>query len=297
MAVLLEDSDAQENTINMYTVMNDLSRYSTYLNDEEYVMGTEGILTIFARIIDSFISVFNNVKSSLLKFTKLVKRSELKYFIESNYTNVKLINRTDYTKIATLEVPVPVGMKVNYVEFTKVITNLIESINMVNKTRETLKLVKDIKMGLHAKDKVNIKGPISNLYMLFDKEYSNRIFKELKKIIDLNAKKVEEIKFGDLFKSMKEFTQCIDDVLSLTYIYDHINTTSKIVDDIIREFDDIIEILERNQISIDKKDIKNLNDVAYLCAQMFEQYGSLTVVYNKLEHNLVEVYKVLKSNV
>jgi hypothetical protein len=295
--MLLTDTDFPEDVVSIYTVKSDLTRYNTYLDDEQYSMGAEGILTIFARIIDSFISVFNNVKASLLKFNKLVKRSELKYFIESNYTNVKLINRVDYTKIADLEIPIPVGMKVNYIEFTKTITSLISSMDMVSKTQQALKLIKDITLGLQATEKVNIKGPISGLYSVFDKEYSNRIFKELKKIIDLNEKKVKEVKFSEMFKSVKEFVQCVDDVLVLTPLYDNMHKTSKIVDDIIKEFDKIIDILEHNSLDIDKKDIRDLSDVTYLCAQMFEQYGTLAIVYNRLEHNLVEVYKTLKSNV
>lgn len=293
--MLLEDNiKMPRDTISIRETMNALARYNNYLDDEQYTVGTEGIINVFSRIIDSFISVFNNVKASLMKFNKLVKRSELKYYIQSNRTNVMLVNRTDYTKIADLEIPIPVGMKVDYIEFTKTISSLINSIDMVNKVEQTLSLITDIFLGL---EKGTIKGPISGLYSIFDKEYSNHIFKELKKIIDLNSKKVTEVKFNEMFKSVGEFVQCVDDTLSLSFIYDDIQKSSKVIDKILNEFDKIIDVLEHNKINIPKSDIRDLSNVAYMCAQMFEQYGTLTIVYNRLEHNLVEVYKTLKSNV
>lgn len=282
--------------VTISSALDDINRNIAYLDNTKYTLGQEGILSIISRVLDGFIAVFNNIKASLMKFHKLVKRSELKYWIENNLTMAKMINKSSYVKFSNVDIPLIVGMRSKYPVFADVICNLIKETDMVTKANNTLSAIKKINESLSNRQPENISSGIVELQLLFQKDQAKNIAKKINSAIDLKAKRVEEVPFSDQFSSVKEFTLTVDQALSVATVYDDIQKLVKVVDKIEKEFDRIIDVLENNEMEIDKKDIKNLSKVAYDIAEVFEQYGSMVIVYNKLEHNLVEVYKTLKSN-
>lgn len=252
--------------------------------------GNEVLGRIVRKMLDTFIGITNTFKTMATRFHKVVKRSELKYFKESNAFKVKAVMKYKYTGLANILMPMPRGMVSTYPEYFNIIDESLSGLKMPETSLAFYQAIKAIHDEFYV-DNPNFTKQIKNASNLFDARMISNIEKRLKKV-DNPKSKILEKPFGDLFKSINEFTSLYQDLLKSEERYNEIKKVIKHLDSITELLDHIIKDTERIDL-LNSKDLKALSNIAYGYANTFDIYGVLLHNLQRIEHNYVECLKTI----
>jgi hypothetical protein len=279
----------EENSDNEYT-MEDIYNKIEFNNSQIELAGTEDLGRIVRSVADTFINLLNTFKTVSLKFYKDVKRGELKRYKEShNFTVNKALN-LPYTKVVNLSMPIPRGMISSYIDYTNVLDTGITKMKMMETSSSyvsNIKLIHDECLV----EEPNLSKQIQNAFNSYDKRLISSIERDMKKIDNPNNRTLEK-PFGDLFKSMYEFSTLYNKLLQMESKYDEIPKVTKELDSI----EQYLKNLTTNEDvlnNVTKKDIRGISDITYNYAKTFDMYGMLVYNLQRIEHNFVECLKAI----
>ena len=270
-------------------IVAQLEHYNSLLDKD--LPGMEGLISnILGGIVQILFKVINNFKTVLFKFYKNVKRSELKAFHESYFIDVWKAKKIEYTDASKLNVPIPKGMSKPYPMTLAEIVDIHKMINMILRIDQMVNTISEVTVNLKASQPIKV--VVNNGLSSADGNLRNKVLTRLKKLMD-NSERTLDSPFGKQFKSMAEFNSFIDEVLKLAELYyTEIGKVTSQLGKIETMIQSVIDDKDL-QSKLDKQEIRSLGDLTHIYASTFDVYGSTIHTFARLEHNTVEVLKVL----
>ena len=257
----------------------------------KYVEGTEGLGTIGLRILDSFISILNNLRATIRLPSTTVKRSEFKTFVQSNLIRVKLLNRKSYTDLHLYNIPVIIGMKVSYVEATYILGAILKELDIFSRSENALFCIKNISDTVEG-ETLTLTDVINQAANVYNTKLNVDIKKKIESINDVKST-VATLPFADVFKSMTEFHTVYDTVYDMADQYNTLSHITSMIDRIQDYTNKIIATVKHKRLEFTKADLVSMSNVVYLYANMFDVYGLTIARQHNLDHSFTEVCKSL----
>jgi tetrahydromethanopterin S-methyltransferase subunit G len=271
------------------TELVEIYRQLEVINEQLDVVGNEGLKNIITRIGNTFGSIFNTFVTITTKLHKTTKRGELKWYKESNLFTVKQIYKLSYTELVHVNLPIPRGMKSDYLEYTNTLESSLEYINMESTVRLLEMTIKDIHDTI-LEGNGDISQIIKNANNLIDNKVTAKIQKDMSKVDNPKYKEKEKT-YGDLFKSTNEFNDLLARLIDMEKYYDQTNRIIKKLDTIEKYMQNIIDSKDIEKVT--KSDLQTLSNLAYTYAKSFDIYGMLVYNLQRVEHNFVECMKTI----
>lgn len=276
----LKDVDYIETFESLITTANELSYRSE-------LVAQEGLTDIFSGLFSTFKKVFN-----VFFDQGLSGDSELAYFLNKEKNLVKRIQtRTDYTKVAKKDIPIPTGLHTNYPTLIDGLLFLQKGIKFKEDTTNLKNALIDLEKEL------NRNGSVSKSLSTLSKVVPSYVKSGVGKVLKKNYKnrKNSFSVFADQFKSMKEFNDVSNNAVTLMTTLLDTAPIKKNYDHISKSVNDIVDIIseDENKINITKKDILVLKNIVEEVSGAFSAYSDLLRTLLEVDHNLVATYKAL----
>lgn len=253
---------------------------------------TEGIISKVAfNISDLILRLFNNLQSMITNVFKTLDRSELKAYIDSNRVSVFAVLKKNYSDISNIEVAeFPFSMdKMKMADMTSA---YFYKLSMKKRIKDINKLL----INIYSKmlNKKQLSNEIKTLQSLLSTDVATDIFSMIKKYTVIDGKIVS--KFGDMFSSMNEFNSYYKKVLSSSDELNNAIKTSNIIEkktySILEKFNKSLSN-DSSLVTVFKKSGKDFAKDIYNLGYLIDAYGHLAKHYHHMEHNVVNILKVL----
>lgn len=263
-----------------------------------YTISNESFSGFFKNMLTSIVNVIMHVinlfKTNVFKSFIQLKRTELRYYIESNVATMKRIRNSSFTDVSDIVIPYPVGMSCRYLDGIITVTKTLVACDVVTKSKIAVNKTESILKALSAgtiSDTV-----ISESITVLDPSNLRELGEQSASVINTSAKVNSDKTFGELFLSMQDMLKCEEALLSAERLVQDIALAHKNMATCHDNFVKIIKQVENGiGTTVQKSDVEKLATLAYYIAETFDIFASTVNVYHVLEHNLVEVYKVLRS--
>lgn len=292
---IVEQTDIVAAKENLYSKIKQLQK----IESKTLVNANEGLwqfikscLTSIGNVIGHIVTTFT---TNVFKFYKSLKRTEIRYYNNSNKFSMIRIFSQDYEDLAELEIPFPNGMTVTYMEALDKTIIALDKLDILTRANLAVTVSDKILSGLKSGSVMNdiIKSGVASS----DTTNVRDVVNAAKKCIDENKNTSNDIKkFKELFISVADFEKCNDMALDCDRFVDIVNTVHKKMATCSDNFTEIVKTIERSAGNgVTKDDVENLSTLAYTLADTFDMFSAMMFNFHKLEHNLVEVYKVIRS--
>lgn len=254
----------------------------------DMIVGTEGFLTnLFISIGDTIFHLINNFKT-LFKAFRDFKRGELRYYLESHKIKTDLILKTDFNILKWIDIPIPKGMNVSYLEACNAIDGFLTSLSMPTRVDSIYQYLIAVKTDLNKSNQLNTNRAI------IDSNISgtslNKAFDNITRKI-FNNKNTNEVPLGTVYSSNENMKEVIAKILDMenhlvgvANIYSRMEDISDVVDEIILYLED-----KNNRVNISSNNISKLAGSIRDIAVIFEKYGITINDVSRLDHNQMEV--------
>lgn len=253
------------------------------------------VLSIYNKIKDLISGIALTFRKKVYRHFNTLKQTELEEFLASNHHFLYLINKANYNDLRNIKVPYPEGMISTYLDVTSKVVNCLNSFDMLNRSKSFLTICTNIYEG------VKNKGYRSEMPELQKQMVETEDIKSLFQsyVRCFTKKKLStKLDFGKLFLNMQEFKS----VLSLFEENDKHQFQVKKIYRFINDGDRLIKLcislLEKDNTirsSITREDLISISNACMFLAKTIDMYGTTITDYHTLEHNFVEVLKVLKK--
>lgn len=266
------------------------------MNDGE-TFRSESLWSFFKNLLSSIgntvLHVMNLFKTNIFKSYLTLKRTEIRHYNESNMISVKQIFETQYTTIAPILVPQPVGMVKSYLETISRTKDALENIDIAMKSKLAVKVTSDILASL--KKGSELGSLLSESISLLDPSSVRDVVISAQSCINQRARVAASKPFEEMFVSMSDFKKCNDMALSAEQFVNQTAYAHKSMAQCHENFSQIISLVG-NAVgnTVTKSDIENLAVLAYDIAELFDMFASMLTNYHIIEHNLVEVFKEVR---
>lgn len=262
-----------------------------YYSDFDRI-GQEGmfdaIKRLFIGLLNTIIHTVNTFKTNIFSFYKNLKRTELKYFHESNRVSINRILNFDYTTLTALQIPYPKGMVVDYFTATQKANICLGTMNMEERSRSFVELVRSTKNNILANKNANAIA-ISNST---DLPTIVRTFQEFNRCF--TNKTTTTLPFINLFPtetSLKDtdslLMTCTEYEYSVNAVYKNMETCTELMNE-------ILSYLEKEMGMLTKQELLNLSDACNFLAKILDMFGIAIQDVTRIEHNFVEVLTLIK---
>ena len=278
------DSDA------LYQDLHKLEVYHNYVRSLDVTsnegIGT-GLLKIFIGVTDTFLRIGNTFKTNIFKFYKDLKRSEMRYYYESHTTMCLKAESIPITQVTNLDVPIPSGMKGTYQSACMSLEQVYTVLDIQSYGQGVLAALIDFRRKLmRSEDYKNTLVPMTNLVK--QRETSLNSLKTSVDKVFTEQKTPMNVKFMDVYKTMKEFKDTRLSLLDMEKYLAATNKLVKLVDDIDTVLADITSYLTEDQ-EIDKALVTDMINIVKYMGVSFDIYGTTTTRQMAVEHNHIGV--------
>lgn len=270
----------------LYQDLRKLEVYHNYVRSLDVTsnegIGT-GLLKIFIGVTDTFLRIGNTFKTNIFKFYKDLKRSEMRYYYESHTTMCLKAESIPITQVTNLEVPVPSGMKGTYQNACMSLEQVYNILDIQSYGQGVLAALIDFRRKLmRSEDYKNTLVPMTNLVK--QRETSLNSLKSSVDKVFTEQKTPMNVKFMDVYKTMKEFKDTRLALLDMEKYLAATNKLVKLVDDIDTVLADITSYLTEDQ-EIDKALVTDMINIVKYMGVSFDIYGTTTTRQMAVEHN------------
>ena len=270
----------------LYQDLRKLEVYHNYVRSLDATsnegIGT-GLLKIFIGVTDVFLKIGNTFKTNIFKFYKDLKRSEMRYYYESHTTMCLKAESIPITQVTNLEVPVPSGMKGTYQNACMSLEQVYNILDIQSYGQGVLAALIDFRRKLmRSEDYKSTLIPMTNLVKQRETSLNN-----LKSSVDkvfTEQKTPMNVKFMDVYKTMKEFKDTRLALLDMEKYLAATNKLVRLVDDIDTVLADITSYLTEDQ-EIDKALVTDMINIVKYMGVSFDIYGTTTTRQMAVEHN------------
>ena len=249
------------------------------------------ITRFFAGIGNILFHMIHTFKTNIFKFYKTLTRTELVYYKESNELSFRRILNCDYEMVKELSVPVPHKFNSTYLIATQNILDFLDTLDLKARLNLYEKHVEDLKnkvlsSDIHSDDLIIM--PIEDLPGITTKfKITNNNF---------NGSFVREKKFKEVFTSPTDLSATVDFLLNKGADYQYeVSSIMSSLDSIANEFDTILSFLQKNKGTMSKNQLMDLSKLTMGLAKFFDMYGVVIQDLSKVDHNTIEVLKVIRN--
>ena len=266
--------------------LKQLDLYHNYLRHLD-VSSNEGIgtglLKIFIGVTDVFLKIGNTFKTNIFKFYKDLKRSEMRYYYESHTTMCLKAESLPITQLTSIQVPIPSGMQGTYQNACMTLQQAYEMLDILSYGQGVLAALIDFRRKLtRSEDYKSTLIPMTNLVNQRGNSLNN-----LKSTVDkvFTQKNTPlEVKFTDVYKTMKEFKDTRLSLLDMETYLANTNRLVKLVDDIDTVLADITSYLTEDK-EVDKALVNDMINIVRYMGVSFDIYGATSTKQMAVEHN------------
>ncbi len=266
--------------------MRQLESYRQYLRSLDGVstegLGT-GLLKVFIGVTDIFLRVGNTFKTNVFKFYKEFKRSEMRYYFESHTTMCLKAEGVPFPQVAELDVPIPSGMKGVYQIACLTLLQTYTSLDLMSYANGVHAALVDMRRKLtRSEDYKTVLVPLENIM-----NQRAAGVKSIQNTIDrvfTQTKTPLEVKFKDVYKSMKEFKDVRIALLDQEKYLADAGKMVALVDQIDVVLADITSYLSNDE-EVDKAMITSMINIVKFMATCFDIYGANVTRQMAVEHN------------
>ena len=266
--------------------LKQLDLYHNYLRHLD-VSSNEGIgtglLKIFIGVTDVFLKIGNTFKTNIFKFYKDLKRSEMRYYYESHTTMCLKAENLPITQLTSIQVPIPSGMQGTYQNACMTLQQAYEMLDILSYGQGVLAALIDFRRKLtRSEDYKSTLVPMTNLVNQRGNSLNN-----LKSTVDkvFTQKNTPlEVKFTDVYKTMKEFKDTRLSLLDMETYLANTNRLVKLVDDIDTVLADITSYLSEDK-EVDKALVNDMINIVRYMGVSFDIYGATSTKQMAVEHN------------
>jgi len=269
------------------------------MSEHEY--GTEGFKTILYRL---FVHICNHIASNFLKLGYIFRKfknlhmTEWDKYRSENRKTVSIVRSSNYSIIGNSNMPYPRGMISTYMDVLSKVLPCLTAFDMVNRSTSFNDICNVIYTRYSSGD-FSIKNipaleanmiDITNVKALFDKY--NKMF-DPKKGTDSRP-------FNTLFTSMDDF-RAVGEILEKNnkFLY-QVHTVMNKVDSANKHLKNTLKVVQNakdsNDVTLTKQDLLSLSNACMFFAETTDMYGVTTQDYHRIEHNYVEVHRVIYAN-
>lgn len=292
---ILEQSDLTTAKESLFSKIKQLNE----LEDKTLINANEGLwqfikscLTSIGNVIGHVVTLFT---TNVFKFYKSLKRTEIRYYNQSNkFTMVRMFSQ-DYEDLSKIIIPFPNGMIVTYMEALEKTITALDKLDILTRANLAVTVSSKILDGLKSGSVMNdiIKSGVASS----DTTNVRDVVNAAKKCIDERKNTSNDKKyFKELFTSLADFEKCNEMALDCDKFVDTVNAVHKKMATCSDNFTEIVKTIERSAGNgVTKDDVENLSTLAYTLADTFDMFSAMMFNFHKLEHNLVEVYKVIRK--
>lgn len=273
---------------------NNVNAIHSLFLTEQLIEGNESFISkLFISIGDTIFHILNNFKT-IFKAYRDFKRSELRYYIESNRIKTNVILNSNFSNIKHILVPIPQGMTTTYYRASAEVNSFLLMLNMPVRVKSVYEFV----------EKINIE--LTDTTISSSKDFIKSVdTKELKDLFYLITEKIftkkqtNEIRLDNVYSNSNDLKAVIqlllkmeEHMVGVSSMFSYMENISDTVDDIIAKLED-----KNNTVHISPNSLSLLANSVRTIAVLFEKYGVMIELVNKLNHNQVEVLKVLEKEI
>lgn len=256
-----------------------------YLTIEQYEDATEAFGFVI-KIFDVFTRLVNNLKVTLNPFRKSFKRSELRAYHESHVMMLSQLFKSK-TFDASLQVPIPHGMKVSYIQATTVLEELYKTLDIETTINALSVYFTNVSAAGHIL-------PTSDTLTTISKVTKDSVESQLRQVFTND--KTLEVPVGTVFSSFDEIKTVDTHILTYETIFQKVSDIYKKLESIEDIIDTLITGLEKQQ-TIDKPSVQALYQLVLTASIQLDMFGVLLAEFQRIEHNFVLVLKKMIMSV
>lgn len=256
-------------------------------------IGQESLPTIitsfFIKLVNLLLRIFNNFKTTIFGLFKDLKRTELRAYIESHPASIKRILKYNYTMLADIKIPIPKGMIKPYKVVSETLSTSLATFDMTNKSKSFHNKVDDIRqrvLSSSAPDAASLRD-INDIQIL------TRVSKDVENCFS-KLQPTKEVQFSQVFKD----DTCLVDtynVLLNAEKYEHeVTVVYNYLQHSVSKMQEILNFIQNGHESLTKTDLLELSASCTYLANVFDMYGYVVQTLTIVEHNFVEVLKVIQ---
>ncbi len=292
---IIETNDivsAKESLYNKIQQLKNLEEHTLVTANEGLWQFIKGCLTSIGNVFGHIVTLFT---TNVFKFYKSLKRTEIRYYNESNKFTMLSIFSQSYEDLSEISIPFPNGMTVTYMEALDKTMIALDKLDILTRANLAVTVSSKILDGLKS-------GSV--MYDIIRSGVASSDTTNVRDVVEAAKKCIDERKntsndkkyFKDLFISLADFQKCNEMALDCDKYVDIVNTVHKKMANCSDNFTEIVKTIERSAGNgVTKDDVENLSTLAYTLADTFDMFSAMMFNFHKLEHNLVETYKVIRK--
>lgn len=250
---------------------------------------SDGLVRLFAGTVNTLMHFVHTFKTGIFRSYRTLKRTELVYYHESNSVSVRRIFDLEFSSVKSLEIPIPNKMQGTYKEVSLRGITALRAFNMLARTSALKVQVKRLR------DSVLGTGTAANIVPsdIQDLPVITASFKEFDAVMKGPSRR--SVPFSEFIQNKEEFKE-VDALLldSAKYQYEvekvatNLDTTSALMNE-------ILTFLQKGMGTLTKEDLVSISQLMLFYAKIFDMYGLVVQDMARVEHNFVEVLKLVRK--
>lgn len=259
------------------------------------LVGTEDFASVMKNAVYGIVNIVGHIVSLFTTYLfdgwRDFKRGEVTEYLQSNVSlKMRMNNAEFYNTVMNTEIETPQGMKGTYPEALKSLTDFLNELNMLKRSRELKECFSEISDAVA--DGMP-KNQFNTLVMSVNKVVTNP---KIKTLYDKTGKFFTDNKDGtgivkDHFSSHRDFIEFIENVSAAD---EYLREIAAVYDNLMAIENDMNDIY-RNSDKVDKNQLTNLAVKVRQVAEIFDQYATVCNDLNRVGHNTLIMLEDLRA--
>lgn len=278
-------------------IQKTLEWFNVYLANSNFdLIGQEGffnaITRMFAGLCNTFLHILNNAKTNIFRFYRTLKRTELVYYHEANLVSVKRILSRNYGEVNSLDVPIPNKMSGTYPQTIVALVDFLKALQMEVRFKAIVNFSENLRDKIISGVEFDVRAgmiPANDLVGISQK------FKDYNKYLS-DIKSIRTKRFSEVFPQETDLKFCDDTLYNVADFQYSVARIESAVNDVASNFQAIINAIQNKDIELSKQALTSLSDISMYYAKLFDMFGVAVQDLTRVEHNFVEVLKVIRKS-
>lgn len=245
--------------------------------------GLYGIINVVGHIV-------SNASNLLFRGWRDFKRSELNAYLSSNVTLMSRINdESNYRHLDKFKLYIPEGMAGKYPDAFKSLVDYLDMIDMRKTVFEAQDSIDLLAKLLRNKRLTDFERELDIINALVNNQEVDKEFKETEKYF--TTKKNHESEFQTQFASMSDFAKFVDELCNAD---DYLRDVSSVYSTV-QKIEKLLGAICEDKDALSKKDVSYIANVIRSLASHVDNYATCINDINRLQHNIYENIRAIRS--
>ena len=234
--------------------------------------------------------VVSNFSNLLFRGWRDFKRGELRAYLSSNVTLLSRIDdESNYNLLNGFKLYIPEGMVGKYADAYNSLIDYLDTLNMEDTVDSVYEQLKDILNKVKNGNNSDFNRDVVAINKTVDSAELNKKFKNTEKYF--TTKKVHEDVFQKQFSSMNEFADLVKNVVYSDSILRGVSSIYSTIEKI----ENVVKTIYKFKGNLNKNDISALASSLRLIATSIDNYATCVNDISRVQHNLCENIKAIRS--